>query len=112
MGSDGVYEIVNARTDYEQGPKQYYSKTRLIPDRPSNVFPKYPTVIRGETIIFGSNLDGTMNSNLVMQKREKYRSEVEVLKLLREEIKFYVASQSLDLKSTSIAGTIADSGSE
>jgi hypothetical protein len=85
LGADGVYEIINRRWDLEQGSRVQFSRTTLVPDKPvrQGLF-TFPAVIRGETMIFGGKIDGMINYDLRMWRRDGPKSEDELIAQIRE----------------------------
>ena len=85
LGADGVYEIINRRWDLEQGSRAQFSRTTLVPDKPvRRRFFSYPAVIRGETVIFGGSVDGAINYDLRMWRRDGVKSEDDLIASIRQ----------------------------
>lgn len=85
LGADGVFEIINRRWDLTEGSRVQFSRTTLVPDRPvrHGLF-SYPDVIRGETIIYGGSIDGLINHDLKMHRRDQHGSEEGLIGEMRE----------------------------
>ena len=89
-GAPGVYEIVNARNDYddyESGDLLVYSKTRMLPETPlrQRFLCRGPVVIRGETIVYGGARNGILNRDVVLRKHLDVKSEGELVAKLKRE---------------------------
>jgi len=86
FGEGGVFEVINSRWDLSAGDRRQFSHTRLVPDQPvrHGLF-HYPDVMRGETTIYGSNLDGEVAYDLRMQRRDDCRTEEELIAKLKQE---------------------------
>jgi hypothetical protein len=80
IGSAGVYQVINVRWDATEGDRQQYAKTVLVPDKPVGPFlRKTSKYIRGETTLYGGNLDGLINLDLKMQRWMDVHSEDEAI---------------------------------
>jgi hypothetical protein len=86
FGENGVFDVINDRWDLSAGNRHQFSHTRLVPDQPirHGVF-YYPDVIRGETTIYGSNLDGEIAYDLRMIRRTDCRTEEDLIAKLKQE---------------------------
>jgi hypothetical protein len=86
LGEDGVFEVINSRWDLSEGVRQQFSRTVLVPDQAIRhwVF-SYPDIIRGETMIYGSSLDGSIAYDLRMKRRRDCRTEDELIAKLQQE---------------------------
>lgn len=87
-GRPGVYEVVNARHNYDDHPTGdvlIYSKTRIIPESPVSLgwLLKGPMVMRGETIVYGGPRSGALNRNVVLKRHPDVHAEGELAERLR-----------------------------
>ena len=80
-----MYEIVIARNDYSQGDLMAFSRTRFTPERPTprGRLLRGPGIMRGETVIFGSQLSGNVYQNAVFVRHDDVKSEGELIERLR-----------------------------
>jgi hypothetical protein len=87
LGEKGVFEIVNERWDLEVGVRKQFSRTVLVPDSPvrHHLLFRYPTVIRGETIIYGGAEDSFIASDLRMIRRDDCHTEDDLISKLKNE---------------------------
>lgn len=86
IGRNGVFEVVNVRWDLSEGQRQQFSRTVIVPDLTTGHFPfRYPQVIRGETMLYGSSQDGEIAHNLRMVRRDDCKTEDELIAKLRTE---------------------------
>jgi len=86
FGESGVFEVINSRWDLSEVDRRQFSHTRIVPDQSvrHGLF-HYPDVIRGETTIYGSNLDGEVAYDLRMLRRDDCRTEEELIAKLKQE---------------------------
>jgi hypothetical protein len=83
------YEIINKRRDNvivnEDFDHYYFSKTTLIPCIPAkgSAF-KYPTMIRGATIIYGGKLSGNEHRDVVFYKCDEGDTEIKVIEKIKD----------------------------
>lgn len=97
MGADGVFEVINRRSDVDQIGRFQFSRTVMVPDIPvRHTLFSYPRVIRGETAIFGGNEDGILNYDLRMWRRPDFKTEEELI-------------QSMQKKRTPLQGSVSPS---
>ena len=69
-----------------QEPRYTFSRTVLVPDQAvRHWFFSYPEIIRGETMIYGSALDGSIAYDLRMKRRRDCRTEDELIAKLQQE---------------------------
>jgi len=86
--NNGAFEVVVLRTDKMEPDREYYSKTVLVPDRPTRkiwYLPACPCKIRGRTTIYGGPLTGTVHTGIVFTKHENAQTEEDVLQYLRSQ---------------------------
>jgi hypothetical protein len=85
MGADGVFEVINRRWDVNQNGRFQFSRTVLVPDKSvRRLFFSYPSIIRGETAIFGGKEDGIINYDLRMWRRDEFKTEDALIQNIRK----------------------------
>lgn len=88
MGDGHVYEFVNIRTDSVDPGVEYYSRTAMYFELNKNRFFRYPTRMRGRTIVYGGPLSGRICNNLFI-RHELARTEQDVIDDLEENFHKY-----------------------
>ncbi len=80
--SGGMYEIVNIRSDSIDSSKEVYSLTTMFFElNPKSIF-RYPTSMRGKTIIYGGPRNGYVCNN-IFTKHESAGTEGDVVEELK-----------------------------
>jgi hypothetical protein len=80
----GKFEIINRRTDWDFSRQEYFSKSILQFDTPtrSGIF-RYPLNMRGETIIYGGEINGLVSNNVIWTKLINIDTEEQALDFLK-----------------------------
>jgi hypothetical protein len=79
MIANGVmYEFINVRSDSIDPSRDVYSRTSMYFELNKNWFFRYPTRMRGQTMVYGGPFNGRVYNN-VFVKHESARTEEDVI---------------------------------
>lgn len=79
----GAYEVVNIRSDSIDSSNEYYSETTMYFELNKNLLFKYPSRMRGKTIMYGGPLTGRVCNNVFI-RHETAKTEEDVIDELRK----------------------------